>query len=182
MESRDYYKEKIESQLARWKTTLDGLKQKIEQGEADAKAKLQEQWSTLSDKRAKAEQLLEGLSAASQETWEQVKSQVEHGWTELTSTAQKTMAKIREGIAAPNHDEDIRQIAYQLWLDEGCPQGRHVDHWIKAESIWRERQAAKPAARTRAVKAPAKKRSTAAASRPRKAKPRRPPSPNPKES
>lgn len=37
-------------------------------------------------------------------------------------------------------DEEIRQIAYQLWLDEGCPEGRHHDHWLKAEEILHARQ------------------------------------------
>jgi len=32
-------------------------------------------------------------------------------------------------------DERIRQQAYQIWLDEGCPDGRHKDHWEQAEKI-----------------------------------------------
>lgn len=27
----------------------------------------------------------------------------------------------------------IRQRAYQLWLDEGSPQGKQDDHWAQAE-------------------------------------------------
>lgn len=27
----------------------------------------------------------------------------------------------------------IRQRAYQLWLDEGSPEGRRHDHWAQAE-------------------------------------------------
>lgn len=38
------------------------------------------------------------------------------------------------------NNEAIRQIAYHLWLDEGCPEGRHHEHWFKAEEIWHARQ------------------------------------------
>lgn len=27
----------------------------------------------------------------------------------------------------------IRQRAYQLWQDEGAPEGKHEDHWARAE-------------------------------------------------
>lgn len=145
MENREFYKAKIEAQLAKWKTTMDGLKEKIEQAEADAKTKLHEQWAGLHDQRAKAEELLERLGATGQETWEQVRSQVEQGWSEISRAARKTANRVREGITAPNHDEEIRQIAYHLWLDEGCPQGLHHEHWLKAEEIWRARQSAQPA-------------------------------------
>jgi hypothetical protein len=31
-------------------------------------------------------------------------------------------------------EEALRVRAYFLWLDEGCPDDRHVDHWLQAES------------------------------------------------
>lgn len=34
--------------------------------------------------------------------------------------------------------EEIQVIAYSLWQKEGCPEGRHLDHWLKAEAMWRE--------------------------------------------
>ena len=37
-----------------------------------------------------------------------------------------------------NYDEEIRLIAYQIWEDEGHPDGLHTEHWIRAESIWQE--------------------------------------------
>jgi ABC-type phosphate transport system auxiliary subunit len=144
MESKATYQKRIESQLAKWKTAIDSLKSKVAQAEMDTKAKLNDQLDRLHDKRARAEQLLKELSATSQDAWEEIKSGVEQGWKEITRTAKKTMAKVRESIAHPNREEEIRQIAYHLWLDEGCPHGRHLDHWFKAESIWREQRAAKP--------------------------------------
>ena len=29
-------------------------------------------------------------------------------------------------------DEEIALCAYRIWLHEGCPQGRHKEHWLKA--------------------------------------------------
>ena len=35
-----------------------------------------------------------------------------------------------------NRDEEIRQVAYKLWQEEGYPHGYEVQHWLKAETIW----------------------------------------------
>lgn len=32
------------------------------------------------------------------------------------------------------YKEDIRQLAYQLWLDQGCPEGCDRIHWYEAKS------------------------------------------------
>lgn len=37
-----------------------------------------------------------------------------------------------------NRDEDIRQLAYRLWQEEGCPEGRDIEHWLRAQMIWEE--------------------------------------------
>ena len=29
----------------------------------------------------------------------------------------------------------IRERAYQIWLDEGCPEGRELDHWDMATEL-----------------------------------------------
>jgi hypothetical protein len=35
--------------------------------------------------------------------------------------------------AKPSHDEVARN-AYEIYLKEGCPQGRDVQHWLMAEA------------------------------------------------
>jgi len=41
-------------------------------------------------------------------------------------------------------DERIRQRAYQLWQEEGCPEGQADKHWERArESIDSESQSAR---------------------------------------
>lgn len=37
-----------------------------------------------------------------------------------------------------NRDEEIRQLAYKIWLEEGCSHGHDVQHWLKAETKWLE--------------------------------------------
>ena len=39
-----------------------------------------------------------------------------------------------------DREEEIRQIAYQIWEYEGCPDGRDVECWLKAEAIFGERE------------------------------------------
>jgi hypothetical protein len=134
--TKEDLKEKIEEQLAKWKSTIDGLKISFEHAEVDVKAKLHDQLESLHDKRVKAEKLLEEVSATSQDAWEQIKSGADQGWSDLTRAAKSTMDKVRDAMAKPKRDDEIRQIAYHLWLDEGCPDGRQLEHWTKAESIW----------------------------------------------
>jgi len=56
----------------------------------------------------------------------------------------------------PDRDEDIRQLAYRLWQEAGCPEGNDVQHWLKAEAIWLndhpEPSGAKPAKAAKARK------------------------------
>lgn len=38
-------------------------------------------------------------------------------------------------------EEEVRTIAYGIWEQDGRPDGRDVDHWLRAEVAW-EAQAA----------------------------------------
>ena len=37
-----------------------------------------------------------------------------------------------------DRDQEIRQLAYSLWQQSGCPNGSDLEHWLKAEEIWLE--------------------------------------------
>jgi hypothetical protein len=37
-------------------------------------------------------------------------------------------------------EDEIREIAYTIWEEEGCCDGRDFDHWLRAEAIWRSKQ------------------------------------------
>jgi hypothetical protein len=40
------------------------------------------------------------------------------------------------GIVNPT-ESDIATVAYQLWLDGGCPVGSDWEHWLRAEAMLR---------------------------------------------
>ena len=48
-------------------------------------------------------------------------------------------------------DERVRQRAYRLWVEEGCPEGRADVHWDKARELvaieQNQKQTTKPVAR-----------------------------------
>ena len=80
-----------------------------------------------------------------------------------------------------DREQKFRETAYLIWMEEGCPSGRDVDHWLKAcervdlaaaipGDAPMKSGAAKPAKAPE--KAPAKSKA-AAVSRPRKASPKR---------
>lgn len=40
-------------------------------------------------------------------------------------------------------EDEIKIIAYGIWQEDGCCDGKHIEHWLKAEIMWQEQQ--KPA-------------------------------------
>jgi hypothetical protein len=69
---------------------------------------------------------------------------------------------VARGIMSPEQEQAIRARAYAIWEEEGRPDGKDVEHWLRAESeitSARDNVAAQAgAARDRAPRAP---RSTA---------------------
>jgi hypothetical protein len=37
-------------------------------------------------------------------------------------------------------EDELRLIAYSLWEEEDCVDGRDCEHWFRAEAIWEQRQ------------------------------------------
>ena len=37
-----------------------------------------------------------------------------------------------------DQDEEVRQLAYRIWQEAGCPNGSDLQHWLKAQEIWLE--------------------------------------------
>jgi hypothetical protein len=53
-----------------------------------------------------------------------------------------------------DRNEEIRQLAYKIWQESGCPDGADVQHWLKAQEIWLETHAPK---KRRAIPSKARK-------------------------
>lgn len=43
-------------------------------------------------------------------------------------------------------DDEIRRIAYDIWVREGRPEGRAPDHWQRAEKTWVSQHGTPPTA------------------------------------
>lgn len=63
--------------------------------------------------------------------------------------------------AGTDRDDEIRQIAYRLWQEEGCPDGREAEHWLKAEAIWLEEHRPENGPKKKAVRSTRTKRNRA---------------------
>jgi hypothetical protein len=37
-------------------------------------------------------------------------------------------------------EDEIRLIAYSIWEQEDCPNGKDCEHWLRAEAIWEDQQ------------------------------------------
>jgi hypothetical protein len=46
-----------------------------------------------------------------------------------------------EGMENNHREEEIKLIAYRLWEADGCPEGRDVEYYLRAEAAWKEHQA-----------------------------------------
>ena len=70
----------------------------------------------------------------------------------------------------PNLLAKIRQRAYELWEDEGRPEGRDRIHWLRAEAEFRESlcsgRPVKPSAKPKPPKTKSAPRATRAGSAP----------------
>lgn len=42
-------------------------------------------------------------------------------------------------------EDEIRLIAYAIWEEESCPDGRDCEHWLTAETLWEKRENARKA-------------------------------------
>jgi hypothetical protein len=52
--------------------------------------------------------------------------------TVTAETKKSLSSKIKKSSIKPGHD-DIALAAWELWQKEGCPEGRHIEHWLAAE-------------------------------------------------
>ncbi len=62
-------------------------------------------------------------------------------------------------------EDEIRVIAYSIWEEEGCPDGRDCEHWYRAEIVWENQQKEKAAPAASAKRAAALKTATKPAAR-----------------
>jgi hypothetical protein len=49
-------------------------------------------------------------------------------------TEPEVVAAISSGDGLIAKEQAIRERAYAIWEEEGRPEGRHLDHWLRAEA------------------------------------------------
>jgi DUF2934 family protein len=52
-----------------------------------------------------------------------------------TQAESSAVSQGEQGPATTDRNDRIREIAYFLWLDEGCPDGEEERHWTTAEAL-----------------------------------------------
>jgi hypothetical protein len=57
------------------------------------------------------------------------------GDEKIAQTESPLPGELGPGLTTPDRNDQIREIAYFLWLDEGCPDGEAERHWTSAESL-----------------------------------------------
>jgi hypothetical protein len=49
-------------------------------------------------------------------------------------TEPEVVAAIASGDGQIANERAVRERAYAIWEEEGRPEGRHLDHWLRAEA------------------------------------------------
>jgi hypothetical protein len=52
-----------------------------------------------------------------------------------TPAESRTHDQPEPGFTTPDRNDRIREIAYFMWLDEGCPEGEEERHWTTSEAL-----------------------------------------------
>ena len=39
-----------------------------------------------------------------------------------------------------HHEQEVQLIAYHMWEEQGHPHGHDLEHWLKAQAVWEDKQ------------------------------------------
>ena len=95
MDKKTEYVEKLSAQMVEWDAHIDLLKYKADSASAGVTSGYGKEISDLLRKRKEAELLLQGISAASDDTWEELKEGTENVWGEVRNSLHDAILKIK---------------------------------------------------------------------------------------
>lgn len=95
MDKRTQYVEVISAQMVEWDTQIDRLTYKAENAPPGMKPEYSRSISALQLKRAEAAEKLQGISAASDHEWDDVKAGSELVWDELRTILHDAIIRIK---------------------------------------------------------------------------------------
>jgi len=93
MDKRTEYVEKLSAQMVEWDMQIDLLKDKAERATPEVKFEYSKEIATLQLKRDEAAIKLQGLSAASDNEWEDLKTGAEQIWDEVRTIFRNAILK-----------------------------------------------------------------------------------------
>jgi hypothetical protein len=95
MDKRTEYVEKLSAQMVEWDVQIERLKEKVEFAAPEVKFNYANTIAALQLKRDEAALKLQGISAASDDEWEELKSGTEHIWREISNALRDAILKTR---------------------------------------------------------------------------------------
>ncbi len=95
MEKRDLYKQKYEAQLREWHAKLDGMKAQAEKLTAQAKLDVKPHLDAVHGKLDTAKARLNKIAGATNDKWDAVVKEVDHGWSDLKAAAEGAFDAIK---------------------------------------------------------------------------------------
>ena len=95
MDKRTEYVEKLSAQMVEWDNQIDLLKDRAESAAPEAKSDYSSAITALQLKRDEAAAKLQGISAASDDEWEDLKAGTESVWDEVRTILRDAVLKIK---------------------------------------------------------------------------------------
>jgi hypothetical protein len=95
MDTRTEYVEKLSAQMVEWDAQIDLLKDKAESATPEAKYEYSHAIAALQLKRDEAAEKLQGLSAAGDDDWEDLKTATERIWGEVKTIFHDAFSKMK---------------------------------------------------------------------------------------
>jgi hypothetical protein len=95
MDKRTDYIEKLSAQMVEWDAQIDLLKDKAKSATPETPSDYSKDIAALQLKRAEAAEKLQGISAAGDDEWEELKSGTERVWGEIRSILHDAITKIK---------------------------------------------------------------------------------------
>jgi hypothetical protein len=95
MDQRTAYIENLAAQMVEWDTQVERLKDKAESATVDSKSDYSQAIAALQLKRDEAAQKLQGISAATDHEWEELKTGTDQVWDEVRTILRDAVLKIK---------------------------------------------------------------------------------------
>lgn len=99
-EKRDAYVAKMKTKLDKWNTEIGALEAKARQVGIESKAGLQNQVDVVQAKYAEVTARVENLRRASEDTWKDLRGDVEGSWKALEKAGHSVIANFRRSTVA----------------------------------------------------------------------------------